>query len=49
MRLGRYLGYGSSLEAYLWIDNIISDDNLGLNLYIIYTVYYKIITLDGQR
>ena len=35
-------------EAYPWIDNIISDDNLGLNLYIIYTVCHKVITLDGQ-
>jgi len=36
MRLGRYSGYGLSLKSYSWIDNIISDNNLSLNLYIYY-------------
>jgi len=26
--LGKYLKYGSILGAYLWMDNIISEDNL---------------------
>jgi len=30
------------------IDNIILDNDLGLNLCIVYTVYYMVIILDGQ-
>ena len=32
VRLGKYPDYRSSLEAYLWIGNMTSDNNLGLNL-----------------
>jgi len=31
----KYLGCGLSLEAYLQIDDIILDNNLGLNLYVV--------------
>ena len=30
------------------IDNIILDNDLGLNLCIVHTVYYMVIILDGQ-
>ena len=49
IRLGKYLEYGSSLEAYLWIDNMTLDDNLSLNLYIVPITCYVIIILDGQE
>ena len=48
MRLGKYLDCRPSLEAYPQIDNVILDDNLGLNLYIISTVYHIIVTLDNK-
>jgi len=35
VRLDKYLGYRLGLEAYLQIGNIISDNNLGLNLYVV--------------
>ena len=47
MRLGKYPGYRSSLEAYLWI-NMISDNNLGLNLCIISTVCYVVVILNNK-
>jgi len=46
VRLGKYLGCRSSLEAYLWIGNMILDDNFGLNLYIMPIV---IVISNGQR
>ena len=46
MRLGKISR--SSLEAYLWIGNIILDNNLGLDLYIISTVYYMVVILDDE-
>jgi len=35
MRLDKYLSCRSSLEAYSWISNMILDDDLGLNLYVV--------------
>ena len=43
-----YLGCGLSLEAYSQIDNMISNDNLGLNLYVVPTIYYMVVILDNK-
>jgi len=43
MGLDEYLRYGSSQEAYPWISNVTSDDNLGLNLCIVPTTCYTVI------
>ena len=45
IRLGKYLGYRSSLGAYSQIDNVILNNNLGLNLYVVSTVYYIVVIL----
>jgi len=44
----RYLDCRSSLEAYLWNGNMISDDNLGLNLYVVSTICHVVVTLDNE-
>ena len=49
MKLGKYLGYGSSIKAYLWIDDVTLEDDLSLNLYIMPTIYHIVIILDGQE
>jgi len=49
VRLGKYLGCRLSLEAYLWIGNMILGDDLGLNLYVVSTVCYVVIISDNQR
>jgi len=43
-----YLGCGLSLEAYSQIDNMISNDNHGLNLYVVPTVCYIVVILDNK-
>ena len=48
-RVGKYLDYRSSLEAYLWISNMNLEDNLGLNLYTVLTTCYIVIILDNQN
>ena len=48
MRLDKYLDCRSSLEAYLWTDNVILDDNSGFNLYVIPIIYHMITTLDNK-
>jgi len=47
-RLGKYLGYKSSLEAYPQIYNMILDNNLGLNLCIMPTIYYMVIISNNK-
>ena len=47
-RLGKYLDCKSSLEAYLQIYNMILDNNLGLNLCVMLTVYYMVIISDNK-
>ena len=37
------------MKAYLWIDNIILEDNLVLNLYIMFTTCYIIVILEDQK
>jgi len=49
IRLSKYLEYGSSLEAYLWIGNMTLDDNLSLNLCIVPITCYVVIISDGQE
>ena len=49
IRLSKYLEYRSSLEAFLWISNMILDDDLSLNLYVIPTTCYIVIILNRQR
>ena len=44
----KYLGYRLSLIAYLQIYNMVLDDDLGLNLYIVPTVYYVVIISDDK-
>ena len=46
--LNKYPGYGSSLEVYLWISNMTSNDNLGLNLYIVPNTCHIVIILDWR-
>jgi len=46
--LGKYLRCESSLEAYSWMDNIILEDNLGLNLCIVSTTCCIIIISEDQ-
>ena len=46
--LDEYLRYGSSLEAYPWISNVTSDDDLGLNLCIVPTTCYTVIISESQ-
>jgi len=46
IRLDKYLGYKSSLKAYLWIDNMISNNDLGLNLYVVLTTCFMVIILN---
>jgi len=41
--LDKYLDCRSNLEAYLWMNNVISDNNLDLNLYIVLTIYYVVV------
>ena len=48
MRLDKYPGCRSSLEAYLWINNMISDNNLGLNLCIMPIVCYIVVILNNE-
>jgi len=48
MRLDKYPGCRSSLEAYLWINNMISDNNLGLNLCIMPIVCYVVVILNNE-
>ena len=43
MSLIKYLRYGLSLGAYLWIDNIILEDNLGLELFVVPTTCHMVI------
>jgi len=43
-----YLDCKSNLEAYLWISNIILDDNLSLDLDIVPLIYYIVIILDDK-
>jgi len=38
----------SSLEAILWTDNVILDDNSGFNLYVVSIIYHMITTLDNK-
>jgi len=45
MGLDKYLDCRSSLEAYLWMDNLTLDDDFGLNLYVISTTYHIIVIL----
>ena len=49
MRSGKYPDYKSSLVAYLQFGNIISDNNLSLNLCIVPTTYYVIIILNDEE
>ena len=49
MSLSKYLGYRSSLKAYLEMGNLTSDDNLDLNLCIISTTYCIIIISENQK
>ena len=48
MEFGKYLGCVLSLEAYSWIGNVISDDNLGLNLCVVPTIYHVVIILNDK-
>ena len=47
--LDKYLGCRSNLEAYPWISDLTSDNNLGLNLYIVFTTCYIVIILGSQE
>ena len=47
VRLSKYLGCRSSLEAYLGIGDMILEDDLGLNLCIVPTTCHVAIILDG--
>jgi len=49
MGLDKYLRYGSSLEAYPWISNVTSDNDLGLNLCIVPTTCYTVIISESQE
>jgi len=43
-----YLGCKSNLEAYPWIGNIILDDDLNLNLYVIPTICCMVMISDDK-
>ena len=49
MSLGKYLRCRLSLGAYLFIDDMISKDDLGLNLYIVLTTYHIVMVLENQN
>ena len=42
------MGFRSSLEAYSQIDNVILDDNLSLNLYIVPTICCIVVILNDE-
>ena len=48
IKLDKYLSCRSSLEAYPQIGNMILNNNLGLNLYVVLTIYYMIVILDQK-
>ena len=48
VKLDKYSGCRLSLETYLQIDNVILDNNLSLNLYIIFTICYIVVILDEK-
>jgi len=47
-RLDKYLGCKSSLEAYPQIYNMVLNNNLGLNLYVMLIINYIAIILDDK-
>ena len=49
MSLGKHLGCRSSLEAYLEMNNMTLNNNLGLNLYVVSTAYHIVIISDNQK
>jgi len=48
MRLGKIFKLWVKLKTYPQISNVISNDNFGLSLYIVFTVYYIVIILDNK-
>jgi len=48
VRLNKYLDCRLSLEAYLWIVDMILKYNLGLNLCVVPTICYIVIILDQR-
>ena len=48
VRLNKYLKYELSLKANLWMYNIILENNLGLNLYVMPITCYVIIISKNQ-
>jgi len=48
IKLDKYLEYRLSLETYLEISDIILEDNLGLNLYVVLTTCYIVMILDSK-
>jgi len=40
-------GCESSLEAFLWIDDLTLDDNLGLNLYVVPTTCHVVVISEN--
>jgi len=49
MRLNKYLGCISSFEAYPQIGNMISDNDLSLNLFFVPTVYHVVTILNDKK
>ena len=48
IKLDKYLEYRLSLETYLEISDIILEDNLDLNLYVVLTTCYIVMILDSK-
>ncbi len=48
IKLDKYLEYRLSLETYLEISDIILEDNLDLNLYVVLTTCYTVIISESQ-
>jgi len=45
--LDKYLRCRSRLEAYIYIDDMMIKDNLGLNLYVVFATCFVVVILEN--